>query len=120
MQSVKAVKEEQEIQAKPKPKMPKGETMRISLRMFREGKSIADIVAERGFALSTIEGHLCSFIPTGEVAIEELVSTEKIAIIQEALDKSPKEVRSSEIREMLGDEFTFGEIRAVMSMKQKV
>jgi len=120
MQAVKAVQKEQVIQAKPKPKMPKGETMRISLRMFREGKSIADIATERGFALGTIESHLCSFIPTGEVAIEELVKSEKVAIIQEALDKSPKEVRSSEIREMLGEEFTFGEIRAVMSMRQKV
>jgi len=120
MQAVNEVRDKPIEKEKPKPKMPKGETMRISLRMYREGKSIGEIAAERGFALSTIEGHLCTFIPTGEVAIEELVSPEKVAIIQEALDKSPKEVKSSEIREMLGEEFTFGEIRAVMSSREKV
>jgi len=118
MQAVSEDNEKSLVKEKPTPKMPKGETMRISLKMYREGKSIAEIAAERGLANGTIEGHLCSFIPTGEIAVEELVSPEKLAIIQEALDKSPKEVKSSEIKEKLGEEFSFAEIRAVISMRQ--
>jgi len=119
MQEVKRVKEPI-VKEKPKPRMPKGETMRISLKMYREGKSISEIALERGLVKGTIEGHLCSFISTGEIKVEELVSSEKMAIIEEALNKAPEEAKSSEIREMLGEDFTFCEIRAVMSKRQKV
>jgi uncharacterized protein YpbB len=40
-----------------KNKLAKGESSMISLQMFKQGKPISDIAAERGFAVTTIEGH---------------------------------------------------------------
>jgi uncharacterized protein YpbB len=101
----------------PKKKAPKGESMRISLKMYREGMSIEKIAKERALAPGTIESHLCSFIPTGEIAVEELVSAEKMTAIQAVLDKAQEEMKSTEIRQILGEDFSFGEIRAVLSKR---
>ncbi|KEO74206.1 helix-turn-helix domain-containing protein [Anditalea andensis] len=120
MRTLMESKDHAPTKEKPKSKLPKGETMRISLRMFREGRSITEIASERGLAIGTIEGHLCSFLCTGEVSLEELVSPEKAVIIQEVLDRSTNEMKSSEVREILGETYTFGEIRAVISSRQKV
>jgi hypothetical protein len=102
-----------------KKQAPKGESMRISLKMYREGKSIFEIAKERNLATGTIESHLASFIPTGEVALEELVSLEKIKAIQAVLDESEEELKSSQIREILGEEYSYAEIRAVMASQPK-
>ena len=53
------------------------ETKKTTLYMFRSGKSIEEIAAERKFAISTIEGHLCEFILTGDVSVNQFVSPEK-------------------------------------------
>lgn len=120
MVSVEEVIEKPMMIEKPKPRMAKGETMQISLRMFRDGMSIAEIAAERGLVTGTIESHLCSFISTGEILVEELVSKDKIAIIMDLLEKSDKEMNSTEIREILGDDYSFLEIRAVINSRKKV
>jgi hypothetical protein len=112
--------QEQTSQEVPKKKAAKGETQRISLEMFRQGMSVSEIAAERGFVNGTIEGHLASFIPTGEVALEELVSPDKIMAIQQVLEESDEELNSSAIREILGEEYGYGEIKAVISHWQKM
>src|SRR5690606_33225578 len=89
----------QEIPTKLKP--AKGESQRTSLTLFKSGKSIEEIATERGLALSTIQGHLVSFIETGEVAIEEFVPKEKIITIQLVIDEVG-DVPSSQIKERLG------------------
>ena len=66
-----------------KPK--KGDTRRMSLELFREGKSIAEIAKLRELATGTIEGHLSRFIPTGEIKITDILSEEKIENIRKAI-----------------------------------
>jgi uncharacterized protein YpbB len=44
------------------------------LRLYKEGKRIEDIAKERSMAVSTIEGHLASFIPSGEVKIADFLN----------------------------------------------
>jgi ATP-dependent DNA helicase RecQ len=94
-------------------------THQISFDMFRSGMSIADIASKRNLGVSTIEGHLARYIATGDVALDELVPIEKIAAIQKAVEECDNEEgRLSPIKEMLGDDYTYGEIRAVLaSMK---
>ncbi|MCB1131800.1 MAG: DNA helicase RecQ [Verrucomicrobiae bacterium] len=51
------------------PKIPKpatNPTAQVSLDLYRAGKSIAEIAAERGFVETTIEGHLAAAIADGE------------------------------------------------------
>ncbi|MCB1022844.1 MAG: RecQ family ATP-dependent DNA helicase, partial [Acidobacteria bacterium] len=92
----------------------KGEdTYSISLRMFRSGKTIPEIAALRGFASSTIENHLVRFISSGEVSVEELVDPEKIDSIREAIHQFDPAKGISPIKEFLGEDFSYGEIRAV-------
>jgi Helix-turn-helix domain len=94
-----------------KPK--KGDSHRISLELYKEGRSIADIALRRGLAKTTVESHLASFIPTGEIDIKELVPENKINVVAAILEKSG-DVSLGTIKQRLGEEYTFGEIRAVM------
>lgn len=97
-----------------KPKQPRGETRQISLKMYKEGKTIDEIATLRGMVRGTIEGHLASFIPTGEIQIQEIVSEEKIKKITEATEEVGLE-SSLPIKEKVGEDITYGEIRAVVS-----
>ena len=93
-----------------KPK--KGDSYRITLELYREGRSIADIVARRDLARTTIEGHLASFILTGEIGVQELVPEIKIKPILAALQED-REASLSAIRYKLGEDYSFSEIRSV-------
>jgi hypothetical protein len=97
------------ILAKPR----KGDTNRISLGMFREGIAIAEIASRRDLSISTIEGHLASFIGSGEVDVKELVPEHKIASILDAI-KAVGATALGPIRGRLGDGYSFGEIKAVL------
>ncbi|MFL6374643.1 MAG: DNA helicase RecQ [Pyrinomonadaceae bacterium] len=92
-------------------------TFEISLDLFREGKSIQEIARIRDLGVSTIEGHLALFIPAGKIALEELVSTEKVPTIREAVFKHGTAALGP-IKTDLGEQFTYGEIRAVIASMQ--
>jgi len=95
-------------------KPQKGDTNRTTLRLYREGVPVADIATQRGLSLSTIEGHLASFIPTGEIDVKELVPEKKIPTILSAI-RSVGGASIGPIKSQLGDGYSFGEIRAVMA-----
>lgn len=94
-----------------KPK--KGDTFRISLELYKEGVKISDIAARRGLARTTIEGHLASFIPTGEIDISELVPADKVAQIVGEIEKSGLNTLTS-LKQAMGDDYSFAEIRSVL------
>ncbi len=91
------------------------DTYSISLEMFREGRSIPDIARERGVQPSTIENHLARFIPTGEIVLEQLVPAHKVEPIRNAVLKFNETGALSPIKEYLGDDYSYGEIRAVIA-----
>ena len=99
------------------PKAPKGQTKNVSLQLFRQGKSIAEIAAERGLSPNTIETHLSLFILTGEIDILELVPELKLEAINEAIAKTDVPSLYA-IKQKLPDDFTFGEIRSVLNYRQ--
>jgi hypothetical protein len=98
-----------------KPK--KGETRFISLQLFKEGNKIIDIAKMRGLSFTTIEGHLATFITTGEIQIEDVVSKNKIEIIAKAIEENTGST-SSYIKEKLGANYSYGEIKAVLLWKE--
>jgi guanylate kinase len=102
---------------KKREKMAKGDTQRLSLQMFKEGKAVSEIAAIRNLAQGTIEGHLAIFITSGEVDILELVSKENLKAIEKMINENPESL-SSEIREKSGNKFSYGEIRAVMNWRE--
>lgn len=90
----------------------KGDSHAESFRLFKEGKTIADIAKERQLAVSTVEGHLCWFISSGEINIEEVIGKEKAKMIMEALkDYDGTAIGSAKAK--LPPEISYGEIRMV-------
>lgn len=100
-------------------KPEKGESSRMTLQMFKQGKSIADISAERGFAISTIEGHLAGFITSGEVDILDLIDNTTLKKLMAMIDAEP-EITFSAIKEKIGKEVSYGTIKAVLNYQNLV
>jgi translation elongation factor P/translation initiation factor 5A len=101
----------EEISKTEKPK--KGESHRISLEMFQTGKSIEQIAAERNFSVGTIEGHLCTFLATGEIYIEQLIDLETQKKITAVIDEiGPLSAKT--IKERLEDSISYGQIKAAV------
>jgi nucleoside-triphosphatase THEP1 len=96
-------------------KAEKGQSHRLSLQLFRDGMSVAQIAEERALAPSTIENHIVSFILTGEVAVSEFVSPQKIEEISKVLNDTEGEASLTTIRNTMGENYSFVEIRAVMN-----
>jgi len=90
-------------------------TFQISLEMFQSGMEIAEIARERGVTKSTIETHLVRFIPSGEIALTDLVDEDKIEPIKRAIEKFKDIGAISPIKEHLGENYSYGEIRAVLA-----
>ncbi len=104
---------------KPKePKAPKGESQRLSLQLFKEGKTIEQIAKERNLVPGTIESHLGSFIKTGEVDILEMMTASKYnAILDVAGTMENPDI--STLRIKLGDTYSYGQIKAALMARQK-
>ncbi len=102
--------------AKPKkPKQPKGSSNRISLELFQQGKTIAEIAEERNFAQSTIEGHLAWCVRRGMLKLsDKLLKKEKEKAIRAWHQKSDSQ-SATEARETLGEDYSFSEIRYVVN-----
>jgi uncharacterized protein YpbB len=113
--SIKTVEEAE----KKTSKTQKGDSNRISLQLFKEGKNIAEIANLRQLAPSTIETHLASFIRTGEVDVKELVAENKITVILEAIKAlNLQTAATNPVKEKLGDAYSYGEIRAVLYYRE--
>lgn len=112
------IKQETVVEKKT-PRLPKGETNRISLQLFKEGKDVTEIATIRELAPSTIESHLVSFVRTGEIDVKELVPEDKIATILRTVEElnlpSPG---SAPVKEKLGEDYSWIEIKAVLSYRE--
>ena len=91
-----------------KPK--KGNTKLASLKMFKEGMSISEIATKRDFVYTTIEGHLASFLETGEIDIFDLISEEKYTEIEKEIENLKFE-NLTDLRSKLNDKFSYSELR---------
>ncbi len=99
---------------KKKPKKPKGETYLITKELFDRGLSVEAIAKERGFAVSTIYGHLSRFVEKGELEASQFVEKEKYNEILEYFE-STFDPNVTMAKDVLGDEYEYGEIRAVLA-----
>ena len=89
-----------------------------TFHLYKEGKTVAEIAAARSLTSGTIESHLAHFVSMGEIKIEELVTREKIVIIEPALETYDKSLGLTPLKEKLGKDVSFGEIRLVLAWKQ--
>ena len=92
-----------------KPKADKVDTKDSTYGLFKAGKTIAEIATERGFAQSTIEGHLAALIEKGKVAVGEVLSAEKFKEISNVFKTRGNKTLSEMKAEMPWA--SFGEMR---------
>jgi PIF1-like helicase/Helix-turn-helix domain/HRDC domain/Helicase len=90
------------------------DTKALSLKMFREGKSITEISTERNLSIATVEGHVAWFVGNGDLNINNIMSLEKQSLIKEASNT----IGSSSIKaikDKLPIDISYGEIRLVLA-----
>jgi len=91
-------------------KEPKPDTKEASLELFLKGKSIEDIAAERKMVIGTIEGHLAHYVAKQEISAKDILGRRKLDDILQAI-KELKTMSLNPIRQHLGKNYTFGEIK---------
>ncbi|MCF8218617.1 MAG: helix-turn-helix domain-containing protein [Bacteroidales bacterium] len=99
---------------KKKPKAVKGSSAAHSFELYQKYKNIEKIANERELAVTTIEGHLAQYVAKEKIPASDFVSKKK----QEQIIKASKAVDSlfmNEIKAVLGDEFTYSDIRFTMA-----
>jgi ATP-dependent DNA helicase RecQ len=95
------------------------DTQKATLQLFKLGRSVGEIASQRNLSTTTIETHLTQFVFTGDIQINELVHKEKIQPIIEAVTKNNL-LDLSSAKKILGDNFSFGEIKAVMTYMRRM
>jgi hypothetical protein len=108
---------EVEPKADTKPK-PKTDTKKVSYDLYKNGLTIEAIAKERDFATTTIEGHLATYVASGDIDVLELVTKEKFKIAKKAI-ASKKYNGLSELKAHLDDSFSYGELRMIVNALEK-
>jgi uncharacterized protein YpbB len=93
-------------------KEPKVDTKAETFKLYQEGKTVAKIAKHRNLTIQTIQGHLSHFVEKGIIRVEDLVSREKIGMI-ESLFSELNGKSFFQIKDKLGNKVSFGEIRLV-------
>jgi hypothetical protein len=101
------------------PKEGKISTGELSFNLLKAGKSIEQICTERMLTRSTVEGHLAQMVKLGKLEAEELVDKDKISKIEETIKSNPSLEGLIAYKQILGDDFSFGEIKIVLARPTK-
>ena len=101
-----------------KERKPKGETYLVTKSMFDNGMSVEAIAKERGLAIATIQSHLTHWVRQGTLEASQIVEKEKY---NEILDyfESTFDPSLGAAKDVLGEEYEYGEIRAVLAELQR-
>ena len=101
-------------------KEDKKSTKQISFELFKKGLSVKEIAKERSLTAGTIESHLASYIPSGEIDVLELIPLKRYK-------KMIKEIEAVEyknlthLKENVNKSYSFMELRMVLlSLNQQI
>jgi uncharacterized protein YpbB len=97
-----------------KPKRVVGATQEESYQMYKSGRTIDQIAAERKLAITTIEGHLAKYVRNGKLNAEDFAERQKLDQIKKVIAEIG-ERQTSLIKQKLGDEFTYTDIRFALA-----
>jgi len=95
------------------PQPSKVNTKRVSFDLYKAGKTIAEIAAERNLAVGTIEGHLAYFIARKELDISEFLTKEQVDEIADFFQERNTE-SLNEAKAHFGERFLYGQLRMVL------
>ncbi len=97
---------------KNKPKREKGETQRITLEMWEEGKTVEEICKLRSLKLGTIQTHMSQWIKLGKVDIASFMDIEKVEAVWKMIQENPDK-SSAELREIYPKSLEYSELTMV-------
>lgn len=92
----------------------KTNTYAVTKEMLDSGMSLEKIAKERNLSISTIESHVARFIEKGILNASDFVAPEKYKEIKEYFE-STADPSLSTAKDVLGDSYTFGEIKIVLA-----
>ena len=101
------------------PKEPKIPTKEVSFNLFQQGKTIDEIAAERGLTKGTIIGHLTPYAKEGKIGLRTFISTSREEKIRSFMEAHPEMEHFSEIKEALGGNYEYWEIKLIHDLRQK-
>jgi len=90
------------------------DTKEVSYNLYKEGKTIKEIAAERSFVITTIEGHLAHYVAKGLIDVSNFVDKNKVQQVIEASQKLDT-TNLGPIKKYLGNEFTYSDLRFAMA-----
>ncbi len=90
-------------------------TKQVTLNLFNEGLNITEIAEKRGLVVGTIESHLAHFILNNELPLSAMISEEK-AEKGFNIIKNTKFEGLNELKHIVGDEFSYTELRLLMGL----
>lgn len=97
---------------------PKIPSQQISFDMFRSGKTVEEIAAERGMSPSTIETHLCKYVESGDIDVRKIVPEDTIAKVLFFRHAHPDSTHLKDIYDAYQGTIPYSHIRFVLaSMK---
>jgi ATP-dependent DNA helicase RecQ len=95
------------------------DTTRETLKLFRAGLAVNDVASQRGFATSTIYGHLAGAVEAGEtIDLAQLLTADEQQCIGAAFAKVGF-ANLTGVHEALGGKFDFGLLRLYRSAQQR-
>jgi hypothetical protein len=96
---------------------PKVDTKEESYKLYKEGMTAGEIAKIRNLSPQTIEGHLAYYVSKGRIDIGELVSREKLLLIEPVVKESGGGTLTS-IKQRLGNDANFAEIKLVLAWQE--
>ncbi len=104
----------EEPKKKKKEKKDKKPTTEVTLEMFQAGKSIDEIAVERKLSANTILSHIQKLIEAGSLNIHDVLPQDKLNDLASTFEEFAM-LTNSEIKEIVGNKFTWEEIRMYRS-----
>ena len=98
-------------------KKEKVNTKEVTLNLYKSGKTIDEIAKERNMVSITIEGHLAHYAGLGMIDVKQFVNEEKMKNII-TVSKTLDTTLFGPIKQSLGDEYSYSEIRFAMTYYQ--
>lgn len=100
---------------KAKAKLKAGGTVEYTAKLFNDGMKPEQIARERGFAVTTIYGHLAQLIAAGKLKVEHVIPDDVRVKIEKVIQKVGSTQYLSPIKALLPDEIDFNVIKCVVA-----
>ena len=91
----------------------KANTYQMTLNLVKKGKTPLEIARERNMTLDTIYNHFAKLVQRHLIDIETVIEADRIETIRKVLESFEEGIGTTPVKEALGDDFSYGEIRLV-------